>query len=437
MSNEINSKLNKIIKRIVYSSSLKIAGIYTFSNFANAAIPFFLLPILTRYLSPADYGMTAVFGMFLGLCIPFIGLNSQIAISVKYFKMDKLELSKYVSSCLLITVITCFLLIIFFVIFNSWIEKTSNFPVDWLWTVVVVSLSSSILGILLVILRSSRKAYHYSAIQLSQTVMNMGLSVWFVVWLNMNWQGRITAQIIAGVVFAGISLYLLYKNRWLIFQYNAGYIKDALKFGVPLLPSTLSSFAMTLADRFIIVTLIGLSEAGIYTVGVQFAMVIGLIMNSFNSTYTPWLYNKLNSATEVTKSKIILMTYAYIIGMLILVVVFSGLMPFVFKFFIDARYSGALTIIFWSCLAQVFAGAVNIVGKYIHYAEKTNMVLLINIPVSIFHLLFCYIMVNENGIVGAAQAATVSYLIRLLLFAMMSNKLYPMPWLSFYKNLRF
>ena len=39
--------------------------IYTSSNILKSTLPFLLLPVLTRYLSPADYGIIATFEVLL------------------------------------------------------------------------------------------------------------------------------------------------------------------------------------------------------------------------------------------------------------------------------------------------------------------------------------------------------------------------------------
>ena len=37
------------------------AAIYTLANVTNSAIPFLLLPVLTRVLSPEEYGLVTIF----------------------------------------------------------------------------------------------------------------------------------------------------------------------------------------------------------------------------------------------------------------------------------------------------------------------------------------------------------------------------------------
>ena len=61
------------------------AGIYTVSNLAARALPFLLLPVLTRYLTPADYGIVAMFLFSAMVLEPFLTLNLPGALTVKFF----------------------------------------------------------------------------------------------------------------------------------------------------------------------------------------------------------------------------------------------------------------------------------------------------------------------------------------------------------------
>ena len=49
------------------------AAIYSLTNIINAAIPFFLLPILTRVLSPDGYGVISMYNATLGMSAPSPG----------------------------------------------------------------------------------------------------------------------------------------------------------------------------------------------------------------------------------------------------------------------------------------------------------------------------------------------------------------------------
>jgi len=55
--------LSYIFNHKLFKNSL----VYTGTNVINKAIPFFLLPIMTRYLTPTDYGIVATFNVLLAV----------------------------------------------------------------------------------------------------------------------------------------------------------------------------------------------------------------------------------------------------------------------------------------------------------------------------------------------------------------------------------
>ena len=51
------------------------AGIYGLAHLVNALIPFASLPIVTRTISPAEYGLYSVFIVLLNLMVPVTRLS--------------------------------------------------------------------------------------------------------------------------------------------------------------------------------------------------------------------------------------------------------------------------------------------------------------------------------------------------------------------------
>ena len=57
------------------SSLGKSIFVYTLSNLFSSALPFILLPFLTHYLSPKDYGILSNLTGFLAIVMPLVGIN--------------------------------------------------------------------------------------------------------------------------------------------------------------------------------------------------------------------------------------------------------------------------------------------------------------------------------------------------------------------------
>ena len=120
----------------------------------------------------------------------------------------------------------------------------------------------------------------------------------------MEWKGQLIGQAVATVLFALLSFGFIYRRGYLQFSFDRSYIKDALKFGIPLIPHALSGWFRTGVDRIFLTSFIGTSATGIYSVGYQFGFIVGIVAAAFNQAYSPYLYKKLNNITINDKIKI-------------------------------------------------------------------------------------------------------------------------------------
>lgn len=92
------TKIGNVISLVTSSNLVRSSGVYTISSFINSALPLILLPILTRKLSPADYGLVAMFQLVVSLVYPFIGMNLEGSISRKYFDKDATDFPSFIGS---------------------------------------------------------------------------------------------------------------------------------------------------------------------------------------------------------------------------------------------------------------------------------------------------------------------------------------------------
>jgi O-antigen/teichoic acid export membrane protein len=416
------------IKLIVVSKLFKSAGIYTMTSVINSAIPFFLLPILTRYLSPADYGIVSMFGVLVSFVTPFTGLNVHGAIARMYYEKDTVDIKVYITNSIYILMSSTLLVSIIFFVFSSAIASVSSVPIQVLWMVIVVSFAQFITRIVLTLWQVQVKPVQYGVYQISQTVLNMVLSIFLVVFVGLTWKGRIFAQLIAQIVFVGVGFIILFKNNWLKFNINKTYIKHALGFGVPLIPHALGGVIMTMTDRVFITNMVGIETTGIYTVGYQIGMIINLLATSFNQAYVPWLYSKLKENIIATKKRIVKFTYLYFLIIFLMAVVLSLIAPSFLSFFVGREYGNSSIYVTWIALGYAFNGMYFMIGSYIFYAEKTSYLAWVTFTAAILNIGLNYVLISKYGAIGAAMATTLIYFIKFILTWILSSKAYKMPW---------
>ena len=173
------------------SALLGSASVFTLASMINAAIPFFLLPILTRYLSPSDYGIVAMFQILTALVLPFVGLSIYGAIRRQYFEREEIDLPAYIGNCLVLLLAATAVMALVFRIFATPIGDLFAFPASWLWMVWVVCVAQVVTQVLLALWQVQNRSVRFGIFQILLTAANLGLSIGLVVGLSFDWRGRV------------------------------------------------------------------------------------------------------------------------------------------------------------------------------------------------------------------------------------------------------
>jgi len=410
---------------------LKSAGIYTAANMLNAAVPFLLLPILTRYLTPAEYAIVTLFQVMMNGVLPFVGFNLEGAINRQFFDRSESSFPAYVSNGFYILISSSLVMLLLFELTASGLETLTQFPSNWMWAIVCFAFCQKIAEILLTIWRVEDKPIHFGVFRVLRTSLDLGLSMYFIIVLKRSWEGRIEGQLVAIAFFAIIAVYYLAKGRFFKWEYHKEYIRGILKFGLPLIPHVLGAVIITYSDRLFITNMIGLKEMGLYSVGYQIGMVISLLQNSFNQAWQPWLYQKLKDGDFSEKIKIVKMTYVYFIGLILAVLALTIIGPWIVEYMTADEYQDANQFIFWIALGFAFNGMYKMVGNYLFYLRKTMTIGVITGATALINIGLNYIFIKMNGSVGAAQSTAVTFFIQFIIVWFISAKYFKMPWLTF------
>ena len=422
------------MKKMIKSKFFKDTSIYTISDILNKIVPFILLPVLTRYLTPEDYGIIAMFFVFTSILGIVMTLETNTAITVNYFKISREELKVYIFNILLIVAIATSFTLITIMLFQATISELLAIPVEWLFIGVVVTLLQFVTTINLLLWQSERNPIPLGIYQIAQTIVNLSLSLLLIISFGMEWEGRLIAVSMASIIFGMLSLVFLFKRDYLKFKFSKEAINDALKFGVPLLPHALSVWMRTGVDRIFITMLVSASATGLYTVAFQIASVITILTKAFNKAFSPYLFKKLTNITERDKEQIVKYTYLYFITLLLIAGTLSIIAPLLIEMFLGEAFYKASRYISWIAFSFAFYGMYLMVVNYVLFTKKTSYLSYVTISVSLLHIIISYLLISYNGILGAAQATTFSSLIVFLAVWRLSQKLYPMPWFFKYKK---
>lgn len=417
-------------KEYILSRLFRTSGMYLGANLINKSLIFLLLPILTHYLTPDDYGIVVMFEVTLAILLPIVGLNVHGFVSIKYFQ-DKDNFAGYVGNVLVIVTVSVIVVTAIFYIFDTSISHISGVPVRWLVVIPLVAASQCMIDVLLVIWQSKTMAVSYGLFRIIQTITELTLSLLFVVIIGMKWSGRLNGLIIATSSFGLIALYIMHKNRLINIKINKQYIRNILFFGLPLIPHTISAWSLNMFDRFMIKTMLGTEATGIYSVGYQIGMIILLLASSFNAAWSPFLFENLNNnGSDLSlKLKIVKLSYVFFGGILLAAIILGLLAPWFIHAVIGNSFAAASQYVTWIAVGCAFNGMYYLVANYFFYVHKTHILAGITFSMALFNIGLTYIFVKINGALGAAHATFVTYFFFFVITWMLSNKIYRMPWL--------
>lgn len=406
---------------------IRSMGIYTLSNVINAAIPFLLLPLFTRYLSTSDYGILSNFTVVSSVLIPLVGINLMTSIQVQYLK-DDVDNRDYLTSVFRFNIFLGVLFTGLVVLFSDFVNGITGVPIEILYLMGVYALFHVTIEVLLAVWRMENKAINYGVFRITRTVVEILLIVLFVVVLQMNFIGSIYALLLSYGLGCFVAMILLYRKELIFGNYRKDYLSHAVKYGVPLIPHALSGMAIMYSDKLIVTHYLGLDTNGVYSVGFLVGQSIGLLQNSFNQAWLPWVFQKLRSGKEEDKLRMVKITYLYIVGILVAVVVLWLMMPLVFSL-LGKEFRSGMELVLWIGLGFAFNGMYKMVSVYLFFLEKTKAIAMMSLGVAIVNIVLNFMWIPEYGVQGAALATMTAMFLQFVVAWIISARSIQMPWL--------
>lgn len=431
-----HSFLEQIVEFIFIKRIFTSFSIYAGANFVSQVIPFILLPVLTRLLSPREYGLLATFTAIMGISNIVVPFGTSSAVIRGYYDRGKkdFEFSEFICNSILINILGFVSIVSIVFCLTDFFSQNFSIPFKWILIIPIISFCFAIYSIPLKLFIFQKKPMVYAGLQISNTFLEIGLSLVFIMMLSLSWQGRVLAIATNKFIFALIGVFILFRKKLITFTVSAKHIKNILAYGIPVVFHSLGFSIVAATDKLFLNKLLGLSTTGIYSVGYYVATIIAFFVSAFDLTWTPMFYEKLNHITLLSKIKLVKLTYLYFALIILTGGILIFIAPFVIRVFIGPNFLGAVEFVFWIALGYVVHGMYTMIVGYIFYQKKTYVLSWIAVLIVMLNIGFNYVFIKLNGAIGAAQATFVAFLIRFILVWYLSNRVYPMPWFGFLKN---
>jgi len=409
---------DKIIKNI---------GWYTLLNFFNSAIPFLLLPILTKNLSIEQFAIIDLFNNVSYILLPLVGLNIGSSIIRFYYDKDQIDLSKFIYNILFFLIVSGLFLLtacLVFSILNINLLGDKEIPTIILLLAVAYALFSQICEVLLSLWRAEELPINYGIFRICKTVIDLGISIYLILFISQSWQSRIYSTVLVSLVFSIWAVYIMTKKYNLKRGINRLYLKIALKYSAPLILHGVGGYVISFSDRFVILHFMDLKSVGLYGVAYQVGMIMSFIGNSFSQAWTPFVFAKLKLNEMSIFRKLDIFNYFYFVMMILLSFALYFMVPIIYRIFIGKQFDVSPTIVFWVLLGYGVNGMYKIVVNYMFYYKKTGLLAIITCLAALVNVFMCWILVPVYGLLGAAVATTIAFFVMFILVYIQYLKIY-------------
>lgn len=276
----------------MYRKLLKNSAIYGILPQLPKIASFFVLPLITPYLTAADYGVVGVLAAYIGAFSVFhlLGFNIIVVNAFYHHPKQYKWYWRQAYGFLWLWSIVYFSLLGVVIYYTLPQEASAN---KWLIIAMKV-LPAFFFGVsdMLAVnyYRLNHKALPIASRSLFAGLVGIALNYYFIAGLKMGYMGWITSEFITAIV-SGILFFIPVYKRWgltPIFNFKRRLIKKALKVSMPVIPHYYSTYLLNSSDRVIMERVnVPTNEIGRYSLAYNFGIYIETLSNAVNQAVGP------------------------------------------------------------------------------------------------------------------------------------------------------
>lgn len=408
---------------------IKHSGIYSFGNLSGHILSFLLLPVYTRLLTTRQYGILALITVFRTIFQRVVNLGIESSIVKVYFEIDNKRDKKVV-----ISTAFAFVLIvasIFTGCFWFFREKLSivllNSPeFAYLFSfALLASFFFIIKTVPLSVFRAQEKALIYSIFAFLTLILGLSFNILFVIVFRENVRGILKSAFLSQCIIFLFILPLFFKN--LFFKFKKEYLTRMLTFGLPIVPSGLAIWILTLLDRYFLKVFTTMDIVGIYSLGYKIATIMSmLVIVPFSMAWSPLVLKWYNEGTAKELNAKVYRYYS-IAGFFIALII-SLYSKEIIHIMTTPPFFDAYKIVYFIVLAYLFHGFYMIFTAGCTFFRKTFYFPIATGTAAIMNTILNILLIPHYKMMGAAIATVLSYFVMTALMYIFSDKYYHIPF---------
>lgn len=372
------------------------------------SISFITVPIFTRLMPTAEYGLYSTYISWYSVLTVFCTLNMHNGIYVNNYAKANTKQEKDFSAIPLLSLSGCLTIILFivYILFHNFFDIYIKLPFP-----IICLLFAQILFEPPMSFWSIKQRFEYKYVSLFvRTILmilfNTILGIIFV-WLADSNQAvaRVCSIVLVQAIFGGIFyIYFIRKGKKIFSMKNW---KHALQVQLPLLPHTLSLIILSSFDRIMIMSMVGIAQAAIYSVASSAGYIVNVLKSNIVDALRPWLYQKIKSKDYLVIRKTV---NTVMILVVLISIVFTAFAPEIIYIMAPKEYYDAIYVIPPIAASAYFTFLYNVFSIVGLYYEKTKKIMLASISGAVLNLILNYKFIPIFGYIAAAYTTLLCYI---------------------------
>ena len=371
-------------------------------NIVNSAISFLLVPLLTAWLTPNQYGSYDLLYSYVSLLSPFITLQLDQAV-LRFTLENKEEGKNYFQTCLMLLLINS---AIAFLIFGS--LCTFSFHLAFVLCTITFAMKTYCIEYL----RGENKLKQYSMANICDgTITLLGMII-LVKISKMGVNGVLFAYAFSSLflsLFITIHEHLFDHFTFHFTDENKEIIKKFLLYSLPLLPNSISWWITNVSDRTLIRIFMGSYYNGIYAVSCKIPTLITVFYGTFNLA---WQQSAILSAKDNEEKR--KEFYNSVFRQLVLFLFSSAFViiactPILYRLFLNVRYQEGMVLVPILILSTTILNLGQYLGGILIGMKNTKANGFTTVVAAVVNILIDLFFIQKIGLYAAALSTLVGY----------------------------
>ena len=394
---------------------------FSIGGYVNAVIGFFMLPFITRILTPEEYGIASLIAVLVDMLVIMCSMGLDQGLVRFFYEEDEDNRGRLLYNSISYPIIFFFILSIILFIFKDKItffvlNKNDNF----LWKVILVSILFRLLHLFSILIIRMQQKGIFSFLNILLKVSEfLFILILYKIYKN-SYKILILASLFSFILTGLLSIFFE-RKIWTFSGKEKITKKELLKYSFPLVLTMGLTWLFASADKLTIRYFSDLNQVGLYSSSFKIVSIISVIQSGFTTFWTPVVYEHYSKNSEdilfYKKANDYLSFVFFSMGLGILIL--RDLIVFLLgdKYYLSKFIMPMLIFI----PVMYLMSETTVMG--ISFKKKSKYFLYISIVVSITNILGNIILVPFLGARGAAISTGISYILFFALRTYFSNKL--------------